>query len=335
MIFYKQKRCLRHVPFLLCLVFLFSACSQRSPLIDVSNGQSISVQSNPEDASVTLQKGFVLSLTAGDCEVLYNGISTELKNAPFIQNGIFYMPLRDVTELLGGTYSFSHAKVTIKLFGNVSEYEIGSAVAVINNEKHTFTGLRYYFNEEDPFKYVSIDNDYVLIEIDGVVYIPADSNYIGFDSGFGEVSPLPESHMVILGGFTNELGTREIHLNDVFDGLSDEFKAQFILTKVDEVLHYNIEQYITEDLAIYVMRLQAGFDDVENMNGKVCAINVLSDRYSTPRGLTVGDSLYRAWRLYGDKDFSSHLAYLCDGGYVKNIIFYSRYYGGQWLDVMS
>ena len=72
------------------------------------------------------------------------------------------------------------------------------------------------------------------------------------------------------------------------------------------MLNYYIEMYLCEGTEVYVMRCPDGQEDVEGMNGKVAAIRLSGGTaYRTPRGLTVGDTAYRAWLLYGKCAFTS------------------------------
>jgi len=72
-------------------------------------------------------------------------------------------------------------------------------------------------------------------------------------------------------------------------------------------------------------------EDAEGMDGKVAAIRLSSwtaDR--TPRGLTVGDSAYRAWLLYGMCAFSNSFCYQVEDGFVSSIVFCTRYWGSNF-----
>lgn len=95
------------------------------------------------------------------------------------------------------------------------------------------------------------------------------------------------------------------------------------------MINYSIEEYKNDDLEVYVMRVNKPHDDIEDMDGKVCAIKVVGYHYSTPRGLKTGDNAYRAWRLYGYQGFTSSFFYKVEGGTVSSFTFYTRYYGSQ------
>jgi hypothetical protein len=276
---------------------------------------------------------YVLSLIAENDEALLNGESVRLPTPPFIQNGIFYIPLEAVAKLLGGTYSFENDIATIQLFGNTTKYQIGSHSMFINGETYVLTGQRYFFTKEGSGDYVAIDEKFVPIVSNGIVFIPV--NYKTPDSpynGINAAQEYPESRMVILADFKNERGINEVKLNDFYDNLPVDFRSQLQYTGiVDEVINYSIEEYKNDDLKVYVMRANKPHDDVEDMDGKVCAIRVdftSNNIYSTPRGLKTGDTVYRAWRLYGYESFTNSFFYEVEGGIIKSFTFYTRYYGG-------
>ena len=135
--------------------------------------------------------------------------------------------------------------------------------------------------------------------------------------------------MLILGGYTDELGIEGIQLYDLFDQLPDETRAPFQSQGVaGTVLNYYIEMYSCEGTEVYVMRCSDGQKDTEGMNGRVAAIRLSGGTaYRTPRGLTVGDSAYRAWLLYRKCAFTSSFDYQVEDGYVSTIVFHTRYWG--------
>lgn len=269
---------------------------------------------------------FALTLLADNSNALLNGNSVALSEQPFIQNGTFYIPLKAVTELLGGTYSFENNRATIVLFGVTTEYEIGSHTIAVNGKTYEVSGSRLYFSTSNDS--VAVDDNFVPVIMDGTVFIPD-----GFRGAYCPNNALmisreyPQSLMVILGGFENEQGINEVKLLNTYDLLPADFRAQFTyIGVVDEVINYSIEKYRNDSLEIYVMRINQGCDDLELMDGRVCAIRVLGSQYSTPRGLRIGDTPYRAWLLYGYDHLSYSLSYHVKTARVSSITFYTRYY---------
>jgi hypothetical protein len=284
--------------------------------------------------NTSLSHNYVLSLLADNNEALLNGEPLTLPTSPIIQNGTFYIPLEAVTKLLGGTYSFENNIATIELFGNTTKYQIGSRSINVNEKTYVVSGSRRFFGKKDFGEDVTIDEKYVPVVSNGTVFIPvnfetADCPYNGIDAA----RQYPESRMVILGEFKNERGINEVKLRDSYDNLPANFKSQLNYTGVvGEVINYNIEEYKNDDVEVYVMRIKKPNNDLEDMDGKVCAIResfTSGNCYSTPRGLKTGDSAYRAWRLYGYEGFTNSFSYKVEGGTVSSFTFYTNYYGSQ------
>ncbi|MGE4354583.1 MAG: stalk domain-containing protein, partial [Oscillospiraceae bacterium] len=253
---------------------------------------------------------FVLTLLADSSEALLNGNPVTLSEQPFIKNGTFYIPLKAITELLGGTYSFEDNRATIVLFGITTEYEIGSHTIAVNGETYEVSGNRSYFSTSNDS--VAVDDNFVPVIMDGTVFIPDGFRgvYCPVSNALMNTREYPQSRMVILGGFENEQGINEVKLLNTYDLLPADFRTQFNYTGVvDEVINYSIEEYRNDDLELYVMRINPGYDDVELMDGRVCAIRVFGSQYCTPRGLRVDDSPYRAWLLYGYDHLSYSFSY--------------------------
>lgn len=308
-----------------------SSSSQKSINNTQDSNKKVSIENRPNASNNLLQAhNYVLNLMADNDEALLNGNPVTLPTSPFVQNGTFYIPLEAVTKLLGGTYSFEDNIATIILFGNTTKYQIGSRSIIANGKTYVVSGSREFFGEKNSDTPIAVDEKYVPVVSNGTVFIPADFDghypYNGINAG---VRQYPESRMVILGGFENERGINEIKLKDSYDDLPVSFRSQLqYIGVVGEVINYSIEEYKNDDLNLYVMRINKPYDDVEGMNGKVCAIKVLRNRYSTPRGLKTGDSAYRAWRLYGYEGFTSSFFYKVDSGTVSSFTFYTNYYGG-------
>ncbi len=299
-----------------------------------NNAQSANKKVNVE------ARNYVLSLIADNDEALLNGEAVTLPTPPFIQNDTFYIPLKAVAELLGGTYSFEGDIATIELFGSTTKYQIGSRSVIINGETYVVSGERLLFNKDETFNTtVAVDEKYVPIVSNNVVFIPVNFTARIYpinvpDNGIYTTCEHPESRMVILGGLENERGINEVKLKDSYDDLSASFRSQLQSAGVvGEVINYSIEEYKNDDVEVYVMRINKPYDDIEDMDGKVCAIRESfssGNRYSTPRGLKTGDTAYRAWRLYGYEGFTNSFSYKVEGGLVSSFTFYTRYYGGQF-----
>lgn len=272
---------------------------------------------------------FVITLLEGQTTAMVNGTEAQLSTAPFLQNGSFYYPLADVFQLIGGGFSQEGDTATIQLFGTTVTYTAGSPDVTVNGTsyRNDHRLLRFAQTSDEETGAVS------PLLIDGTLFVPHDLCPGGCPNfGLNVTQEAPEAHMLILGGYADELGTETVHLYDSFDQLPAETKARFQSQGVTgTVLNYSIETYSREGTEVYVMRCPDGQEDAEGMDGKVAAIRLSSgtaDR--TPRGLTVGDSAYRAWLLYGTCAFSNSFYYQVEDGFVSSIVFYTRYWGSSF-----
>ncbi len=311
------------------------------PLSDLTGRMDISAEIDTENRKVSISNsksllsndGYALTLVADNDEALLNGESKSLATPPYIQNGIFYMPLEAVTKLLGGTYSFENNIATVELSGNTTKYQIGSHTVIINGEAFEVSGSRTDFSKE--WDTVEIDDNYAPLVLNNTVFIPASFTDRCYPrSGSPSIAwahPCPISRMVILGEFENERGVDEVKLMDFYDTLPEDFKSQLQYAGVvGEVINYSIEEYQNDDIQVYVMHINEPYEDRENMDGRVCAINVVGNGYSTPRSLKTGDSEDRARLLYGYERFTGSFSYKVENGLVTAFNFYTRYYGSQF-----
>ena len=326
--------------FIMLFVISGTACVQQNTLPTASTdiSQSITDAQNADEKvnienkhNSSLAHNYVLSLIEDNNDALLNGESITLLTPPLVQNGTFYMPLEAVTKLLGGTYSFENDIATIELFGNTTKYKIGSRSITINGETYVVSGSREFFGKRDFSGDVAIDEKYVPVVSSGTVFIPINFTtprcpYNGINAARG----YPESRMAILGDFENEWGINEVKLKDSYDDLPASFRSQLQYSGIaGEVINFNIEKYKNDDVEVFVTRIKKSQKDVDDMDGRVCAIKAAGNRYSTPRGLKTGDSAYRAWRLYGYEDFTRSFFYKVNGGIVSSFTFYTNYYGSQ------
>lgn len=306
-------------------------------LTDISKVLDINVEVNPSILELELSGfkkipyGYYLTLVADQKEALLNGERVHLPAAPFVQEGTFYIPLEATANLLNGVYSFENNVATVKLSGNVVQYEIGSVNSKVNGTNYA---VKDYYCEFYKPKTITNAEVYVPQSIDGVVFIP-----INFLSSLREkinvnldldcFEAYPDENLVILDLLFNSNGTEDVLLYDRYDDLAKDFRSELKFAGVvDNVLNYAVEEYSNDDIHVYVLRLES-LEDIEEMDGKVCSIYMTGSRYQTASGLKPGDSEYKCSLLYPlfRGDF-----YACNivNHKVESIIFNSRYYGSQY-----
>ena len=324
---------------LACLLLgLLAGCknnSQTMPPIETSfleaTPEPTDVQTSPPHTEeVFTIPSFLLTLTADQTEVLYNGKAVTLSSAPFIQDRAFYYPLQDVVELLGGSLTQTDDCIQVELFEHSLTYRLHQPVVEIDGTVYEMYQTRQSFDES--LEKIAVDAAYGPIEVEGKIFIPSDLHsvycpHIGLDA----VGSYPEGNMIMLGFLQGkERGIDQIRLYDDFDALPLQVRE---LYPEEGVVHYDLNyaivQYGTVPAQIYVMRLKEGAEDIDQMDGKICAIHAVREGVSTPRGMQVGDTALRAWQLYGHESFATSFHYQIEGGFVSFFTFYTRYYGGN------
>lgn len=306
---------------LFLLMILLPACAH--------SDETISQKQIPIMDVNETQSEFVITLLNGQTKAVVNGTDAELSSAPFIRDGSFYYPIADIVKLVGGDFSQVDDTATVQISGVTVAYTAGNPDVIVDGIPfhNDYRLLRFSkASDED-----TADNTVAPVFIDNTLYVPHDLCPGGCPIfGLNIVQEVPEADMLILGGYTDEWGTQEIHLYDFFDQLPDDTKNLFQSEGITgSVLNYSIETYISQGTEVYVMRCFNGQEDVEDMDGKVAAIRLLANTLDqTPRGLTVGDSAYRAWLLYGNTGAVNSFYYQVQDGFVKSIVFYTRYFGG-------
>ena len=177
--------------------------------------------------------GICISLKVGSSQSLVNGEPATLKNEPFLENDIAYVPLREIVELCDGIVKYipsdSSVIIALKKKGD--------------NEKTFFSqiwvGKHKILNMEDGWKDISADNisvpkylfpvdeDYIPVLRNGCVFVPVDF-FMRF--GFAYVKWNPESGRIIILNLEENLGIGGIQLGNDFDLLDEDIKNRFRAT---------------------------------------------------------------------------------------------------------
>ncbi|WP_419032196.1 stalk domain-containing protein, partial [Dysgonomonas gadei] len=84
----------------------------------------VSVRAN-DIAAISYADGIHCSFHAGSTQILFNGKEKSLQHAPFMIDGVFYLPLREVAELCGGIVKYMPSEnsvmVALPAMGNRTE----------------------------------------------------------------------------------------------------------------------------------------------------------------------------------------------------------------------
>ena len=271
-----------------------------------------------------------VSLFPNDTEALVNGVPTQLPAAPFIENDVFFFPVETMAELMG--VGFERIGNSFRLFN--SDYEVrlflNSRLYVMNGQAAQRVRNHRVFTPWP--NYVPVDDSYVPVERDGVIFLPSD--YFQDQQAFyhREFFHLhedlyPESGVVVFSDpSADEQGIGGFYLNHKFDNTPPELRANLrCVGKIGEYEGYDILVYFHGGLTVHVLRLQPGQANTLCIDGVITAVAATNPAFSTPRGLRCGDSPERARQLYGnDFTLTPHGQYLKNGP-ITAIAFLSQY----------
>lgn len=235
-------------------------------------------------------------------EALVNGERTPLPAAPFVENDVFYFPVETVAQWMG--VGFSRSGDTFWLFNSSydTRFYLNTRDYVMNGRIGERDGTRRAFTSRD---YVPVDDTYVPVERDGVIFLPSDymegvgccfwywTEYTGY-------SEAPEPGMVIIENFSiPEDGLGGFYLGQTFDETAPELRAGLQCTStLGEFGEYDIVGYTGGGLTVHVLRLRPGEPNSGQCDGTVAAVFTTNPAIPTPRGLRCGDTPRRAWELY-------------------------------------
>lgn len=266
-----------------------------------------------DDYVLSLQAGSTTGLLSGTLEddSQVQGVEVILSVPPVVEDEVFFFPLEDVVELLGGTCEIQTDLARVELFGDTILYQIGEPVILVNGESRKVEPERPAFREY----YVPIPAERGAPRwIDDVFYV-ADGFYV--EDGFGfSADYYPEKDMIVLNHqLWDEITVEGISVAEgtMLPELPKEVTKGFRKTRTipgEADGWYDFDVYQRPGMELYVMNVRPeyegkgyGYDD------EVCAILVTESGIPTARGLQVGDPENRLDLLYGNLDHPLNLAF--------------------------
>lgn len=326
------------IALLLALMLCLSSCT---------GGEAQTVPSGQEDdeaqAIVTYEPysdgvvpgNFFFTVIAGEERLWLNGEELALTTAPVVQDRSLYLPLEDLTRILGGSYARRDGEITLELFDRtfvfhleVPEIEIDGALCRLKE----LPGAVYSFEPGSTSPKMNAEDGYGPILIGETVFLP--NGMLEFLFGALSYSwSYYDTGMLLFGRKQeDERGLEGVRLYDEYASLPEEVRAQYeYVGVVDQIEFFSVLKYQNDAAAIYVAQVKEG--EVDSIDGRVCAIYVYGRGVPTPRGLQVGDSAYRAWLLYGYDGLTNSLDYRISSGGVSGYVFCTNYYGHNLLGV--
>lgn len=241
-------------------------------------------------------------------EILINGEPSCLEQAPFLRNGTAYVPLREVTGLLGGIVKYLPWDRSILVI----------APKTANKDKVSWgriwigSSRIFRYGEERP-EFASKSTQAGVLLKEGKVYVPIDY----FTAlGFGEVMNVTNDRLTISNMKEDVISIGEIHLNVDFKQLPEETQARFQATGEAEATRdgsYQQAVYTDGDMDL-ILEQMVGQEAMP-----IRGIVLHNHKYATKRGLRVGDSEERFLDLYAGYNFGCSFQVKVTAGKVTNI----------------
>lgn len=287
---------------LLLLTLLFTGCGRTEPSAQSAEYPGL------------LERGdFCLSLVPDEDYVLLNGETVPLALPAFEDGDCLYFPLRELLRLFGGSYRYERGSAEVKL----GWYEL------------SLTAGERGFRIDNLLKTVDADPP---VERDGELYLPLSA----LEKLTNCRLPMPsvqEGGVLIWHELPEEreYSAAGLSLGELFvPGIG----WTYLGVVGEEAGFCRHHAYRRGGITVCVgEKLNEGPDD-EGIDGRILAIRVKERGIPSGRGLEVGDSALRAWRLYGrETSYPRCLTYrITDGAVSEYRVFNVRVFFSGWLD---
>lgn len=207
-------------------------------------------------------------------------------------------------------------------------FQVGQTAVEVDGASYEIPEMRDGFRLSQEDSPLAVAEEYGPVITAGTFYVPSDLIPAQCPSfGLNNLLEYPQTNMIIIGRIEREFGFDDIRLYDIFADLPEEVRSQYDLAgSAGHVLNYSISEYQSETTHVYVMNVDEGTEDVEQMDGRICAIYVDSPGPQTPRGLQVGEGIDRAWLLYGHASMTNSFRYTVSGSFITSLSFCTRYF---------
>lgn len=332
------------------LLLILCACTKQPAMCPISENPITEALEQPEKLSTALDSGNSKSTAQAEAQdpqsenleqsaftggiTLYADSPTAFVNSepidipatPFVENGIFYIPLQFVAETMDWSYQKQNDIVTLR-FGNFeTELTIGERSICVDGEQTTVNCYDWQFSEADA------DHDpYVPIVREHAVFIPC--NFLSARTDQDILSRLsfrtqwfPEEGYAILSGHGKEDGLGGFYVWDIYDDLPEVQRAGMEELGVVGFSReaYDDVEYGADGLFVHVLRLRDGCEDMDRLDGVISAVYTTNPEIATARGLCVGQNASCVDITY-DSNFYMNLLCITEGDIITKIRFFNYY----------
>lgn len=256
-----------------------------------------------------------ITLFAGDRAALVNSEEVMMEDAPFCEDGLFWLPLQFAAETLGWHYLEDGDTITLTAaktwewspsFAPDGGYYLRPCDPV-TQELCLTVGETAFTRNGEALESCSAG---VPLRRDGVVFLPLDFPTFSDGEGqqpvpwlFGGCDYDPETGCVILNGQRNEARLGGFTVWQNWDELPAEQREGFEETGMlgqSSISEYNVVEYTRGGLRVHVLRPVS--DEIEYpdaFDGWIVGVCTSDPDIAAPRGLRPGDTLEQAERVYG------------------------------------
>ncbi|GMQ60699.1 hypothetical protein AN1V17_51010 [Vallitalea sediminicola] len=235
-----------------------------------------------------------ISMEVNSKKALLNGEPITLNNAPFLENGIVYVPLREIINLYGGIVAYIQDEQAVLMAikrKNSMGYDKGCFSKIWIGKQKVLT------NTGEAFIHPTYPKNCVPIIKNNIAFIPAD--YIDFCLVANSLWDA-ERNRIILYDPNDGLRVDKFVIGSDFNSLDknirDRFKTTGRIIDQSEDDLFKIEAYSDGDMEVELM---TNVINEEIPPKEIYSIILITDKYKTSRGLRVGDSIEKYWDLYG------------------------------------
>ncbi len=244
------------------------------------------------------------TICPGVAEALVDGERVPLPAAPFLENGSFYYPVEAMAELMGvgcrrtgDSFCLFDGRNCVRLF-------LGSRQYVLNGQPGERERGRIVYSSGRQRDYVPVDDAYVPLERDGVLFLPSDffrDSYAFSSCSFFHMQDYAPEMLIFSQPRFEEMGIGGFYLKHKFDDTPPELRAGLrCLGKFGEWEgEYDVYVYGGDGIYVHVARHKPGSSNPYGLDGWIIAVEVTDPAWPTPRGLRCGDMPRRAWEISG------------------------------------
>lgn len=248
--------------------------------------------------------GLSISMKISETSALMNGEAVALENAPFLLDNVPYVPLRETVERFGGIIAPTYMSKIISgaLYAlperNDPENWCFSQIWMDNTDYMLNGSMMPHHTDDNYRRDYGVEQASLLPQIhNGRIFVPV---HVMQMSGQIEVIWEPDDQRVILTMARNENGIPGFAVGSDFSGLDTAVKERFY--PVDDahpalgLEGYYEQTYTDGDIELV---LGSGYREWPASRKEIRSVKLVTDRYSSIRGLRVGDSMERYEDLYG------------------------------------